>query len=158
MRVFTQTDNLRIIILCSDTLFTQAGQERYRAITRSYYKDAAGALLVYDITRRETFDHVTNWLDDVRQHSSPSLPITLVGNKCDLGREKVFSTGRAVCKEEGERLAERHGLLFFEASAKTGHNVEEAFLSMSRTIDEKIQKGVIDVSRKVLCLCISIDL
>lgn len=59
----------------------QAGQEAFRSITRSYYRGAAGALLVYDITRRETFNHLTTWLEDARQHSNSNMVIMLIGNK-----------------------------------------------------------------------------
>eukprot|EP00908_Phaeocystis_cordata_P023860 Transcript_6314.p2 GENE.Transcript_6314~~Transcript_6314.p2 ORF type:complete len:113 (+),score=15.60 Transcript_6314:293-631(+) len=69
----------------------QAGQESFRSITRSYYRGAAGALLVYDITRRETFNHLTSWLDDARQHSNSNMTIMLIGNKSDLEHR------RAVC-------------------------------------------------------------
>ncbi len=65
-------------------LFLQAGQESFRSITRSYYRGAAGALLVYDITRRETFDHLASWLEDARQHANPNMTIMLIGNKSDL--------------------------------------------------------------------------
>ena len=61
----------------------QAGQESFRSITRSYYRGAAGALLVYDITRRDTFNHLTTWLDDARQHSNSNMVIMLIGNKTD---------------------------------------------------------------------------
>ena len=74
----------------------QAGQESFRSITRSYYRGAAGALLVYDICRRETFEHLQSWLEDARHHS-PKMTIMLVGNKSDLDGAK-----RAVTKEEGE--------------------------------------------------------
>lgn len=59
----------------------QAGQESFRSITRSYYRGAAGALLVYDITRRDTFNHLTTWLEDARQHSNSNMVIMLIGNK-----------------------------------------------------------------------------
>jgi small GTP-binding protein len=62
----------------------KAGQEAFQAITRTYYKGAVGALLVYDITRRETFDHVTKWLEEVKQNSSKTIVVILVGNKKDL--------------------------------------------------------------------------
>ena len=60
---------------------SQAGQEAFRSITRSYYRGAAGALLVYDITRRDTFNHLTTWLEDARQHSNSNMVIMLIGNK-----------------------------------------------------------------------------
>ncbi|CAN7079749.1 unnamed protein product [Brassica oleracea var. botrytis] len=91
----------------------KAAQESFRSITRSYYRGAARALLVYDITRRETFNHLTNWLEDVRQHANPNMSIMLIGKKCDLAHK------RAVSKEEGEQFANENGLLFLEASART---------------------------------------
>ena len=62
-------------------IWDTAGQEAFRSITRSYYRGAAGALLVYDITRRETFNHLTTWLEDARQHSNSNMVIMLIGNK-----------------------------------------------------------------------------
>lgn len=80
-------------------IWDTAGQESFRSITRSYYRGAAGALLVYDITRRETFDHLTSWLEDARQHASPNMSIMLIGNKSDLAHR------RAVTYEEGAAFA-----------------------------------------------------
>ncbi|XP_068777793.1 ras-related protein Rab-2B isoform X3 [Struthio camelus] len=100
-------------------IWDTAGQESFRSITRSYYRGAAGALLVYDITRRETFNHLTSWLEDARQHSSSNMVIMLIGNKSDL------ESRRDVRKEEGEAFAREHGLVFMETSAKTAANVEE---------------------------------
>jgi hypothetical protein len=62
----------------------QAGQESFRSITRSYYRGAAGALLVYDITRRETFNHLSRWLEEARQHGNPDMVVMLIGNKSDM--------------------------------------------------------------------------
>ena len=62
-------------------MWDTAGQEAFRSITRSYYRGAAGALLVYDITRRDTFNHLTTWLEDARQHSNSNMVIMLIGNK-----------------------------------------------------------------------------
>jgi len=131
-------DNKKIKLQIWDT----AGQESFRSITRSYYRGAAGALLVYDITRRETFTHLTSWLDDARQHASSEMTIMLIGNKCDLDQK------RAVKYEEGEQFAKDNGLIFMETSAKTAHNVEEAFLTNAKKIYEKIQAGVFDVSNE----------
>uniref|UniRef100_A0A8C0E4C6 Ras-related protein Rab-2A n=1 Tax=Balaenoptera musculus TaxID=9771 RepID=A0A8C0E4C6_BALMU len=65
-------------------IWDTAGQESFRSITRSYYRGAAGALLVYDITRRDTFNHLTTWLEDARQHSNSNMVIMLIGNKRHL--------------------------------------------------------------------------
>merc|ERR1712000_602867 len=99
-------------------IWDTAGQESFRSITRSYYRGAAGALLVYDITRRETFEHLQSWLEDCRRYSNQNIVIMLIGNKCDLGNK------RAVSKEEGEAFASKNGLTFLETSAKTAENVE----------------------------------
>lgn len=121
-------------------IWDTAGQESFRSITRSYYRGAAGALLVYDITRRETFNHLATWLEDARQHSSSNMVIMLIGNKSDL------ESRRDVQKEEGEAFAREHGLIFMETSAKTASNVEEAFIGTAKCIHEKIQEGVLDVN------------
>ncbi|CAN4103095.1 unnamed protein product [Withania somnifera] len=131
-------DNKPIKLQIWDT----AGQESFRSITRSYYRGAAGALLVYDITRRETFNHLASWLEDARQHANANMTIMLIGNKCDLAHRRAVST------EEGEQFAKENGLIFMEASAKTAQNVEEAFIRTASTIYKKIQDGVFDVSNE----------
>ncbi|KAK9117371.1 hypothetical protein Sjap_016318 [Stephania japonica] len=123
-------------------IWDTAGQEAFRSITRSYYRGAAGALLVYDITRRETFNHLASWLEDARQHANPNMAIALIGNKSDLSHR------RAVTREEGEQFAKENGLLFMEASARTSQNVNEAFTSTAARILQKIQEGVFDVSNE----------
>lgn len=123
-------------------IWDTAGQESFRSITRSYYRGAAGALLVYDITRRDTFKHLSRWLDEARQHSQSNMVIMLIGNKNDLEHR------RAVSYEEGKAFAAEHGLIFMETSAKTAYNVEEAFINTAKKILENIVSGVIDVSNE----------
>mmetsp|Transcript_15142 Transcript_15142/g.12880 ORF Transcript_15142/g.12880 Transcript_15142/m.12880 type:complete len:216 (-) Transcript_15142:224-871(-) len=98
-----------------------AGQERFRALAKSYYRGAVGALLVYDITSYESFQHVERWLKEVKEHAEPHLVVLLVGNKCDLEDK------RAVKQEEGAELAEKYSLGFMETSAKDNVNIESSF-------------------------------
>mmetsp|Transcript_5014 Transcript_5014/g.10126 ORF Transcript_5014/g.10126 Transcript_5014/m.10126 type:complete len:211 (-) Transcript_5014:892-1524(-) len=121
-------------------IWDTAGQESFRSITRSYYRGAAGALLVYDITRKETFEHLLSWLEDARAHSNSNMTIILVGNKSDLDHR------REVPRESGEQFAKEHGLLFLETSAKNNTNVEEAFLDTAKAIYEKVKAGDLDLT------------
>lgn len=121
-------------------IWDTAGQESFKSITRAYYRGAAGALLVYDITRRDTFTHLTRWLEEVRQHGNPDMVIMLIGNKNDLEQR------RQVSFDEGERFARENGLIFMETSAKTAYNVEDVFLKTSSMIYENIDRGVYDLS------------
>ncbi|KAG9392392.1 Small GTPase superfamily [Carpediemonas membranifera] len=121
-------------------IWDTAGQEAFRSITRAYYRGAAGALLVYDITRRETFEHLAAWLTDARQHSSTNMTIMLIGNKSDLKHRRAVST------EEGQKFADDHGLEFMETSSKTAENVREAFEKSAESIYKKIQDGKLDLN------------
>ena len=123
-------------------IWDTAGQESFRSITRSYYRGAAGALLVYDITRRETFSHLTRWLEEARQNASSNMVIMLVGNKGDMDHR------RTVSYEEGEKFAKDNDLIFLETSAKTAVNVEGAFVNTAEKIYDNIEKGVYDVSNE----------
>jgi len=123
-------------------IWDTAGQESFRSITRSYYRGAAGALLVYDITRRDTFQHLGRWLEEAKQHAHENMVILLIGNKNDLEHR------RAVTTAEGQEFADQHGLLFLETSAKTAYNVESAFLKTADSIHSKILSGAIDVSNE----------
>lgn len=107
-------------------------------MTRSYYRGAAGALLVYDITNRDSFNALEAWLSDARTLASPNIIILLVGNKRDMEDE------REVTFIEASNFAQANELVFLETSAKSGENVEEAFLKCSKTILAKIQCGELD--------------
>jgi len=121
-------------------IWDTAGQETFRSITRSYYRNTAGALLVYDITRRETFMHASQWLSDAKNHGSSDMTVMLVGNKCDLEHLRQVST------EEGAKFAQENSLLFIETSAKTSKNVEDAFTKPAAHIYQRVQDGEIDPS------------
>ena len=118
-------------------IWDTAGQEAFQAITRTYYKGAIGALLVYDITRKETFDHIIKWYNEVILNGSKDICCILIGNKKDLEDQ------RQVKYEDGKRLAEEHNLLFLETSAKTAENVQECFtVSAERILDQIAKSGV----------------
>ncbi|VDP43060.1 unnamed protein product [Schistosoma curassoni] len=108
-------------------IWDTAGQERYRAITAAYYRGAVGALLVYDITKRETFNNLEHWLLELRGHAEPDIVIMLVGNKCDLRHLRTILT------EDAKLWAERHGLFFMETSALESTGVENAFYSILKS-------------------------
>ncbi|XP_057529086.1 ras-related protein Rab11D [Amaranthus tricolor] len=105
-------------------IWDTAGQERYRAVTSAYYRGAVGALLVYDITKRQTFEHIPRWLDELRGHADKNIVIMLVGNKSDLEDQ------RAVATEDAKEFAEKEGLFFLETSALEATNVETAFITV----------------------------
>ncbi|PIC17991.1 hypothetical protein B9Z55_024040 [Caenorhabditis nigoni] len=104
-------------------IWDTAGQERFRSVATSYYRDADALLLVYDIANRQSFDNVRDWLSHIKEHGKEAVQVTLVGNKCDLPR--------VVQADEGRRLAEENGIPFMETSAKTGQNVDRAFLGLA---------------------------
>ncbi|XP_042011399.1 ras-related protein RABA5b-like [Salvia splendens] len=114
-----------------------AGQERFRAVTSAYYRGAVGALVVYDITRRTTFDSAKRWLDELNTHCDTAVTRMLVGNKCDL--ESI----REVTTEEGTELAEEEGMFFIETSALDSTNVSKAFEIVIRDIYEKVSRKIL---------------
>ncbi|KFK41807.1 hypothetical protein AALP_AA2G174400 [Arabis alpina] len=117
-------------------IWDTAGQERFRAITSSYYRGALGALLIYDITRRPTFENIKKWLFELRDFANPDIVVVLVGNKSDLRQS------REVEEDEGKTLAESEGLYFLETSALENVNVEEAFLVMIGRIHEVVTQRI----------------
>lgn len=123
-------------------IWDTAGQESFRSITRSYYRGAACALLVYDVTRRESFQHLNTWLQGIAENGNSDMVIALIGNKCDLDSRRTVST------EEGARFARENNLLFLETSAKTAFNIEEAFTNSARAIYAKIQEGALDLTKQ----------
>ncbi|GMI75753.1 RAB GTPase homolog A4C, SMALL MOLECULAR WEIGHT G-PROTEIN 1 [Hibiscus trionum] len=115
-------------------IWDTAGQERYRAVTSAYYRGAVGAMLVYDITKRQTFDHVAKWLEELRGHADKNIVVMLVGNKSDLG------SLRAVSMEDAKEFAQQEGLFFMETSALEDTNVESAFVTVVTEIYRIISK------------------
>ena len=116
-------------------MWDTAGQESFRSITRSYYRGAAVALLLFDVTNRESFDNLAKWVKEARAHVNKDVVLMLVGNKIDLASKRVVTT------EEAEAFANSHSMLFLEASAKEDLNVDPAFVEPARKILTKIENG-----------------
>jgi len=121
-------------------LWDTAGQERFRAITRSYYRNAVGGLLVYDITNKRSFENLNSWLSDATQSAEPhKLVFILVGHKADQDKN------REVTKQEAMAFAADHDMNYIETSAKTMINVEQAFTLLAESIYNKVQTGEIKI-------------
>ena len=115
-------------------IWDTAGQDRFHSLTRNYFKGAHGIILLYDITTQSSFDNVSKWIKQIKEDASEKVVIILIGNKIDLEHKRAIPT------EEGEKIAEDFGLIFFECSAKTGKNINEAF-------NELIKKTVANFSK-----------
>ncbi|XP_068669548.1 ras-related protein RABA5a-like [Aristolochia californica] len=117
-------------------IWDTAGQERFRAVTSAYYRGAVGALLVYDISRRQTFESIGRWLNELHTHSDMNVVTILIGNKTDL------KDAREVTTEEGKTLAEAQGLFFMETSALDSSNVTTAFETVVKEIYSILSRKV----------------
>ena len=133
-KTFKVNNNKVIKIEIWDT----AGQERYKSITSVYYKGAKGAFIVYDITRKETFDNIDKWRNELINSCNQEVTIMLIGNKCDLEEQRQINT------EQGEEKAKSFGFSFLETSAYSGENLEKGFEMLIKEIYQKYkveQKG-----------------
>jgi len=113
---------------CKIQIWDTAGQERFRTITSSYYRDAHGVIVSYDITNKNTFEGVQKWINEAERYMNPRVKIMLLGNKTDLEAQ------RQVTLEEAQNWANEKRANAMEASAKTGENVEAAFLVLVKEI------------------------
>jgi len=121
-------------------IWDTAGQERYRAITSAYYRGAVGALLVYDISKKPTFENVQRWLKELRDHADSNIVIMLVGNKGDLKHL------RAVVTDDAEAFARDNNLAFIETSAMDASNVEVAFKNILTDIYRIVSSKALESS------------
>jgi len=115
-------------------IWDTAGQERYRAITSAYYRGAVGALLVYDISKRITYDNVSRWLKELREHADMNIVIMLVGNKKDLRHMRQIQT------DEAKEFCKQEKLFFIETSALADSNVNTAFETILKEIYRLVSK------------------
>ena len=113
-------------------IWDTAGQEKFRTITSSYYRGAHGVIVVYDVTNRESFNNIKNWMGEITRYASENVNRLLIGNKCDIDSKKAVTT------EEGKELADSLGIPFMETSAKTSTNVEQSFLRMASEIKSRV--------------------
>ncbi|XP_005412298.1 PREDICTED: ras-related protein Rab-37 isoform X3 [Chinchilla lanigera] len=120
-------DGARVKLQIWDT----AGQERFRSVTHAYYRDAQALLLLYDITNKSSFDNIRAWLTEIHEYAQRDVVIVLLGNKADVSSERVIRS------EDGETLAREYGVPFMETSAKTGMNVELAFLAIAKELKHR---------------------
>jgi Ras-related protein Rab-2A len=116
-------------------LWDTAGQEEFQSISRGYYKSGACALVVYDITDRETFNNVSSWVEECKNNGPSTITLVLVGNKIDL------EDNRKVTYEEGEDFANRNNMQFFETSALNGTNIDKLFNDTVESINRKIEEN-----------------
>jgi small GTP-binding protein len=139
-----QTENRRIQLQLWDT----AGQELFRSVTRGYYRGSAGALILFDLSNRDSFENVERWLQDVKSVARADVVLILIGNKSDLAAQRQIST------EEAHEYAERAGMKYFEVSAKTGANVSEAIGCcvelIEKTLDSRTPQTTPEKSEPVM--------
>ncbi|KAK6634133.1 Ras- protein Rab-10 [Polyplax serrata] len=113
-------------------IWDTAGQERFHTITTSYYRGAAGIILVYDITNERSFKNIVKWLRNIDEHANEDVEKLIVGNKCDMEDKRIVS------KEKGEEISREHGIKFMETSAKANINIEQAFEQLAEAILDKM--------------------
>ena len=116
-------------------LWDTAGQEAFRAITRSYYKNSACAIIVYDITNRKSFENLKSWLNECKEMCSKDILIVIIGNKTDLENK------RTVTFDDGKIFADDNNLIFFETSALNGEGINDVFQFCVKEIVEKLESG-----------------
>ena len=116
-------------------IWDTAGQDRFRAITKNYYKGANGIILIYDVTNIQSFENVKNWIAQIKEEANPNAIIYLAGNKIDVNESQ-----KAVKTEDGKKIADELTIKFYETSAKNGINVNEIFEDLVEKIDEIYSK------------------
>ena len=109
-------------------IFDTAGQERFRTLTNNYYQKADGILLIYSIKDKDSFSTINNWITEIKTKANEDVVVFLIGNKCDLDKD------REVSKKDGETLAEKYKIPFYESSAKLDVNVKNVFEELAQMV------------------------
>ena len=117
-------------------IWDTAGQERFRTITHTFYKQAEGVLLVFDVTERTSYENLHNWVNSIHEHADEKIIKYLVGNKTDLTED------RKVTKDEGQKMANQYKMKYFETSAKSNTNVTEAIEGLAKDVLENVAAKV----------------
>ena len=120
-------------------LWDTAGSEKFRSITKGYYKNSTCAIIVYDITEEKSFQDVILWLEDCKKYTNKNIQLILVGNKIDLNFNRVITT------EQGKQLADDNGMSFYETSALKGININDVFIDACKIISKNIDEGKYDL-------------
>ncbi|CAD8072688.1 unnamed protein product [Paramecium sonneborni] len=123
-------------------IWDTAGQESFKSITRSYYRGSICAIIVYDVTSRDSFENISRWMEETKSYANDKITLVLVANKTDLSDKRVITT------EEGQSFAKKHDLIFVEASAKTGFQVDKIFQEAAEAVLKKIEQRDIDATNE----------
>ncbi|CAF0877345.1 unnamed protein product [Adineta ricciae] len=125
---------------CKLQIWDTAGQERFRVITTTYYRDAAGVIVVYDVTNHETFSSVCRWLDEINKHCDDNIIKVLVGNKADVISVEDSPVQKVVSTEQAQQYAQEMNIPFLETSAKDNKNVDTLFHTIARlALEQRLQ-------------------
>ena len=116
------------------TIWDTCGQEKYLAMTRQYFKDAHGIILMYDIADKRSFSNLDIWLEEIKKNSKDDISIILVGNKIDL-------KFRNISKEDAENFAKNNNIIYYEVSCKDGINIDSVFDTIIKDIISKLNNN-----------------
>ena len=125
LKTISLENNRKIRIQIWDT----AGEDRFRSITRNYYKGAHGIVLIYDVTDQQSFQHIKDWVDKIKEESKEGVIIYLVGNKIDLIDKRIITNA------DGKKLSEEIKIKYYETSAKDSIGVNEVFENLVKDMD-----------------------
>ncbi|MFX0021314.1 MAG: Rab family GTPase [Candidatus Hermodarchaeota archaeon] len=115
------------------TIWDIGGQDRFKILRRNFYEGTHGALVVFDLSRAQTFSRMKEWVSDMYQLLGKNVPLVIIGNKVDL----ISEIGIVIGKEKPKKYADQNGSIYIETSAKSGDNVHKAFIELTKMIVKK---------------------